>query len=281
MEIHRFTLSRLRNEEWLRFHTEYKGLATECGTDLLRIERIYPYYIERYNEADRLLELLGKSFVTAKTAAAEVQRDTLFRGLRDAVKSNLRILDAAKQDAAVKVYAVIKKYSSAILRGGRSAKTAAIDNLVQDLTNGEGGEDFSQEAQTLGLGKWVTDLDAANTAYKQSLADRAQEATTRPEIGRLQQVRLEMDHFYTNMINSIDMLLLAIETGKATGGDEEEEDPDSPPVEGRDAPALTPDEKVIAFAKALNSYITHYKSLLKGRRTRSEKKESDNDNMHD
>ncbi|MDR2811435.1 MAG: DUF6261 family protein [Tannerellaceae bacterium] len=267
MSILRFLVSKLRNEEWFRFHTEFFGLAKAYGLELLGILRIFALYEILYQEADDLLEILRSSFLTIDTTTADRQRDDMYRGFRDAVKSNLRILDDAKKAAAQKVYAIVRKYSDTIQRGGRSAKTAAIDNLLQDLTQGEGSVDLSAEIHTLGLEKWVDDLDAANTAFKQSLAERAGEAADRPEAGKLQQVRAKMDHYYVNMINSIDTLLVAIEDG-AAGEEANEDNSGSGPVEDRGTSVDLADEKIIRFSKELNSYVTHYKSLLRGRRTR-------------
>ncbi|MDR2118287.1 MAG: DUF6261 family protein [Tannerellaceae bacterium] len=274
MEIIRFRLKALRNEGWFRFHTEFSGLAEDCGLEILRIDRLFPPYKALYAEADILLEVLRKSFITKDTTGANRQRDAQFRGLRDAVKAFLYSLDAPKKDAAEKVSAVIKKYNDAILKGARADKTAAIDNLLQDLTTAPGGVDLTQEVQALGVGGWVVSLDAANAAYKQSLAARVEESTERPEAGRLRQVRIELDHYYVNMVNVVDSLLLSIGQHSPGGEGEGEEEPEGP-VEGRDAVPATPDEKIVHFAKALNTCITYYRSLLKRRKTSSSKKEED------
>jgi hypothetical protein len=108
MEISRLTTSPLRNEEWFRFHTEFSGVATICGIDILQIERINPFYETFYKEADELFELLHKTFITASTTAADKQRGRIFRGLRDSAKSNLYAPDAERREADMKVNTVIQ-----------------------------------------------------------------------------------------------------------------------------------------------------------------------------
>ncbi|MDR2810672.1 MAG: DUF6261 family protein [Tannerellaceae bacterium] len=271
MGIVRFAVRRLRNEEWFRFHTEFFHLADECGAETLNIDRLFPLYEVRYKEADQLLELLHKSFITTDSVSADRARDGVYVGLRDTAKSLQKALDPDKRSAAVKVFTVVDKYSSAARKGTQAAKTAAIDNLLQDLSTAQSGIDVSAEVQLLGLAEWVADLDTANTAYKQSISERAEEATTRPSAGRLAQVRVEVDHYYVNMINVIDALLITI------GGGEEETTPDEPqgPTEDRDTTPSTPDEKVLHFVKALNFCIARYKSFLKARKTRAGKKEQE------
>jgi hypothetical protein len=273
MKILRFLVGRLRNEEWFRFHTEYYGLVILYTAELLGIKRIFLLYEALLKEADRLLELLQASFSTTGTAEADYLRTEMFKGLRDAVKSFLHSIDSQTQTAAKKLHTVITKYGSAIMKGGRAAKTAAIDNLLQDLTHGESLVDLSAEVQLLDLGQWVTNLNDANVAFKESLAERAGEAADRPEAGRLIQVRAAMDSYYIHMINSIDTLLIGIYGGEAEEEEEEEEE-DNGPVEERDTPLPDGnDEKIIRFAKELNVYITHYRALLKGRQTRKNKEQ--------
>jgi hypothetical protein len=267
MEITKFKPTPLRVEEWFRLHSEFSGLVVLCGVDVLNMERLFPPYEILYKEADELLEVLRKSFITADTQSADRQRERIFRGLRNAAKSYQYTPDAEKQTAGAKVSAVIRKYSSAILKGSRAEKTAAIDNLLQDLTPVEGGIDLSPEIQLLMLGVWVTDLKAANTAYKQSISERVEETVARPDVGRLKQIRIEMDRYYTNMTNAVNALLLAIDSSGGNENDEEEEEPGGP-VEDRGTLPSTADGKILHFARALNAYIAYYKALLKGRRTR-------------
>ncbi|MDR2389288.1 MAG: DUF6261 family protein [Tannerellaceae bacterium] len=268
MQIQKFGIRKLRNEEWFRFHTEFSELAVLCGLIILGLERLYPPFEALYKEADELLERLRKSFITINTTEANQQREQQYRGLRESVKTFLYSLDANVKAAAAKLNDVIGKYHATIMRGGRSAATAAIDNLLQDLTSTPGGMDFSQEVHLLGVETWVNSLTAANQTYKEAMAQRIEESTRRPDTGRLKQVRLEMDFLYLSMTSAVNARLAAI--GNIPEEEEEEEEP-SGPVEDRNLPD-TDDGKVIHFAKGLNFCIAHYKAILKGRHTRSEKK---------
>ena len=277
MKILRFTINRLRNEEWFRLQTEFYGLVTTFGAELLGILRVFLLYEVLYKEADQLLEILRVSFATATTTEADRRRSEVYKGLRATIKANLHVLDASLQAAAKKRNAVITKYNNDIQKGGRAAKTAAIDNLLQDLTHGAGSTlDLTAEVQLLNLGRWITDLEASNTLYKQSLAERADKASAKPDTGRLLQVRAEMDHYYLHMINTIDAVLATI-GGTGTGDEEEETPPPSGPVEEVAPLSETPDEKIVRFAKTLNFYLTYYKSLLKGRHTRKDAEEGDSE----
>jgi hypothetical protein len=240
MEIIRFRLNLLRNEGWFRFHTEFSGLAEACGTDILHIDHLFPAYKAMYGEADVLLEVLRGSFITKDTVGADRQRDTQFRGLRDVTKAFLNSLDVPKQTAAVKVSGVIRKYAHVVRKGAQADKTAAIDNLLQDLRPNVGGTDFSEEVHLLGADGWVDSLAAANEVYKQRLAERVKESAGRPDAGRLPLIRAKMDHYYVGMVNVIDTFLMA-----------------------------APEEKQLHFARALNTCITYYRALLKRRRTGS------------
>jgi hypothetical protein len=245
MKIHRFLVGKLRNEEWFRFHTEFAGLVEQCGAEELGVERIYPAYLALFNEADQLLELLRKSFITEQTVLANLMRDRIFYGLRNAVKAGRCMLNTSKQLAAEKIYALLKKYTPAITRGGRAAKTAAIDNLLQDLLPTGNIGNLAADIHLLNLEQWVQDLKQVNNAYKDSLAQRVEETAARPTAGHLQRIKATMNHYYIRMVNNVDAKLFV-----------------SPNAE---------DEAIQHFAKALNAYVSHYKALLKGRRTRGGK----------
>ena len=255
MQITRFTVHKLRNEEWFRFHTEFWDWVTLCGTDVLEITRLEAPYRMLYKEVGRLLDVLLRDLVAVDLVSAEQQCDGVFLCLRDTARSMQKVSDPIKQIAALKVYAVIDKYTDTVRKGNQTAKTEAVDRLLDDLTPGKGSIDLSQELQLLNLGEWIGDLNTANKRYKQSLAERAEGATLSPEAVRLQQVRAEMDYYYTHMINVIDARLLTV----APAVDEKEKSP----TEDYNAEPSTADEKLLHFAKALNTCTARYQSLLK------------------
>jgi hypothetical protein len=269
MIISRFDASRLRNEEWFRFHTEFLELAVRFGADFLDIEHLFPLYEMIYREGDRLLELMQASLVTADTSEANRNRKRIFCGLRNTAKSLRYVLNPALRDAATKVYAIVRKYNDAVIKGTMGARTAAIDNLLQDLKPGEGAIDCSAEVQMLGLGVWVADLEASNQAYKQAMDERTGEKAARPDAGRLRQVRIDLNHYYIMMVRIVDARLAVVGEGK-TGGDASA-DPPAPAGERGVLPA-DPDERLLLFVHSLNACIARWSALLKGRRTRSEKR---------
>lgn len=287
MEISRFNTSRLHNEEWFGLHTKYFGLVILCGADVLGIDELFPHYEKFYKEADELMEILRKSFYTTDTSAADRQRLSIFRGFRDAARAFLHTPDTTKHAAGVKVNEVVNQYSKSILSGSLGERTPTIDNFLQDFTGAAGSINLSQEVQLLGLSTWLADLGTANEAYKQALAERIGETMARPEAGRLRQVRVDMDHFYVSMINIVDARLLVIgdDDSENGNGDDSGGGSGSGPVEERTTLAplpsaplpSTPKGKIIYFAKGLNAYIAYYKTLLKGRLTRSEIKKGQQD----
>jgi hypothetical protein len=260
VQILRFTISKLRNEDWFRFHTEFWDFVTLCGTDVLEITLLCLPYRMLYKEADRLLDVVCKRLIATDPASVDRRRDGVFLGLRDTARFLQKDPDPEKQIAALMVYAVIDKYTHVVRKGSLVAKTAAVDSLLQDLTPGEGKVDLAQELQLLELGGWIDDLSTVHRICKQLPAKRGGEAELRRETDRLLQVRAEMDLFYANIINVVDARLL---TADAAGGYGKDEGGAGFPDDGYGAEPSTPDRKVLLFAGALNSCITRYKSHLK------------------
>ena len=251
MKIFRFKIDRLHNEEWFRFHTEFEMLTKECGLEMLGISQVYSFYHSLYREVDRQMEVLRMSFHTRDTMMFDRQRVEVFCGLRNSAKSLRKALSEVDQLAAAKVYAVVANYNPSLRSGTLPSRTAAIDNLLQDLLPGSGGDAcLWDEVQQLGLAKWVESLREANQNYKMAMDRRIREAAARPKAGRLKEIRYQMDRHYTRMIWAVDNRLLTI-----PGATREEEEST---------------QKVLRFARQLNRCIARYHAILKGRQTRKE-----------
>ncbi|MDR2389639.1 MAG: DUF6261 family protein [Tannerellaceae bacterium] len=241
MQLLRFTVYKLQNKDWFRFHTEFGDFVMLCGTDVLEITRLYPPYRMLYKEADRLFDMLRNQPTDADIAFALRQRDGVFLGLRDTVKFLQKDPDTEKQFAALKTYAVIDKYTDIVRKGSPEEKTAAADALLHDLMPDKGVIDLSPELHLLELNGWLADLEAIHITCKQSQADNEKDKDT-SEAEHLKQVRTQMDHYYTNMMNVIDARLLTVNC---------------------DTEHATSDEKLLRFANDLNHCITRYKAILK------------------
>ncbi|MDR2389952.1 MAG: DUF6261 family protein [Tannerellaceae bacterium] len=258
MRINRVNLKFLRNEEWFRLHCIFASLVDDCGVERLKLQRLFPLYKKICKEVEDLLGRSRKSFISIEVTEADKVRTQQFRALRWAVKACLKLNNGKENSTAMQVRTLVKKHEKTILKGGMAGKTTAIANLVHEFQQLTTHPDPVPQDEIRGIPAWIHSLRTANRAYIEAVDKRLQEAAKRPGVNRLKTLRRQADRYYIRMIDLVASELQAI----------------SPPTP-RPAPAPAPDDaSVLHFAKALNVCVTYYKTILKGRQTKKEKKEA-------
>jgi hypothetical protein len=236
MKIKRFRNEILRNEEWFQFYTEFKALVEYYTPAVLNIDALFPAFLTLYGSADEAMEVIRKSATTEQIAEADNARDTVFRGLAEAVKSSLYHFDIGKREAAKRLQTVLSHYGN-IARKSYDEETASIYNFLQEL-NGA----YAADVTALNLTDWLTQLDADNHAFDALLQARYAEGEAKPDIRTLE-VRRELDRNYRDMLDRIDASIL-----------------------------LNGETQYAPFVKALNIRVEHYSNIIALRKGRAAKK---------
>jgi hypothetical protein len=201
MKCKRFRIEDLRHEEWFQFYTEFKTLAEQHDPSALNIDALFATFVILYARADEALEIIRKSAATEQMAEADHARDVTFRGFSDAVKSGLSHFDPSRREAARQLKIVFDHYGN-IARKAYDEETASIRNLLQEM-NGVHAADIA----TLGLGEWVSRLEADNNAFDAFQQTRYAEGAGKPEL-RMIEIRRETDRACRDMLDRIDASIL-------------------------------------------------------------------------
>ena len=233
MKCNRFKNEDLRNEEWFQLNTEFKTLVEQYNPATLGIEVLFNKFLPLYANADEALEVIRKSATTEQIAEADNVRDVVFRGFADSVKSAQNHFDSAKRDAAKRIKIVLDKYGN-IARKSYDEETASIYNLLQEM-NGT----YANDIATLGLGDWVSQLEADNKAFDALMQTRYGETSSRTEL-RMVNVRTETDRCYRDTLDRLDALML-----------------------------INGDEQYAPFVKDLNTRIDRFSNIIAQRKGRS------------
>lgn len=242
METTKIELARLRNEEHFQFQTEFTDLVTETGAEALNIETQFTAYQPLYAQENEALQVIRKSATTKELADADTDRDTLYRGLADAVNSGLNHFNADKRAASARLKIVFDQYGN-VARKTYDEETAAITKLVQEATG-----TYSADVATSGLADWVIELDAKNKAFDALMKSRYSEEAGKTEL-RMKSVRLDIDAAYRDIINRLDALMLI--NGSAN---------------------------YEAFVRELNTRVEKYNNIIAQRKGRNAKDNDDNKN---
>ena len=201
MKIITIKLTQLRNEEHFQFMTEFRDSVTQFNAQTLNIAEGFAQLQTLYAQELEALQVVRKSATTEQLTIADAERDAIFRGFDDSVKSLLNHFDPAKQQAAARLRVVLDQYGN-IARKTYDEETAAIGKLVVEATGA-----LAADIATLGLTDWIAELDRRNLAFDTLMKSRYTETSARTEL-RMRTVRLEIDAVYRTITNRLDALML-------------------------------------------------------------------------
>jgi hypothetical protein len=201
MKTNRLDLQHLRNEEHCQFHTEAMQLVESLGAQTLNIEVDFADYVKMNADELETLQQIHKSALSDQICDADKQRDIIFRGLTDAVKSAKNHFTPAWQQAAGKIAIVLNQYGN-VARKSYNDETAAITKLLKELT-----ENYSTESELIGLTDWIAELANRNNAFDTLQKTRYSEDAERTTL-RMKQVRTDIDNLFRKILIRIDALII-------------------------------------------------------------------------
>lgn len=201
METARFNLSNLRNEEHFQYQSEFKALVVKFGAKTIGIDAAFDIYLTLYAREDMALDVVRKSAATKLLDNADKERDKLFRGFADAVKSAQNHFNADKRSAGKRIGILVKHYGN-IARKSYDQATAAITLLV-DKANTE----YPADIATLELSGWIAEIDAKNKEFSALMMSRNKEGAAKTDI-RMTEARKEVDDSFRAIADRLDALMI-------------------------------------------------------------------------
>lgn len=235
MKITEFALSRLRNEEHFQFFTSFHDLVVVTKASSLKIEALFTSFLPLYANELESLNIIRKSSISDDLVDADDERDSVFRGLCDAVKSAQNHFNADVRVAAKRLQVVLDTYGNLAAKT-YDAETGALNSLINDLTT-----TYAADVATVGLTGWVTELAAKNKAYDDLKNQRYSDEAAKT-ILRMKQERVKTDAIYRQLVERINALIV---------------------VEGETAYA--------GFVSELNKRIEGYENTIANRRGKGKK----------
>jgi len=201
MEIVKFDLKSLRNEEHYQFHTEAKTVLGKLVETNEAIGVKYPQYLNFLNDESTALDQIQKSSITDDILVANQKRNSLFRGLSDGVKSALNHYDPDLQQTAIHLQTAFDHYGNITLKPANQ-ETSAYDSLSADLQG-----TYSNDINALGITEWVIRLKDANEQYRTLITNRNTEEANRTQL-KMKDVRFQIDVVFQNITKTINALIV-------------------------------------------------------------------------
>lgn len=206
MEIKKFDSKNLRNEEHYEFHAQINGLIIKYTPANLGVEVDYPTYLSAFNEEGEAVDFIRKSATTEQLETADYERDLVFRGLADSVKTGQQHFKPEVRKAADKLAVMLDHYGN-VARMPYDQETGALTTLLVKLTT-----QHSAEINIVGVSEWIGELSAKNKAFSKLMASRTTESANKTKL-RMTPIRLKVDDAYTILIKRVNAL--AIVNGEA------------------------------------------------------------------
>lgn len=201
MKISDFALSRLRNEEHFQFFTSFRDLVLVFTAQALKIEALFTLFQMAYANELTSLDVIRKNAISDDLVDADDERDSVFRGMCDAVKSALNHFSSDIRIAAKRLQAVLDTYGNLAIKP-YDAETGGLNSLINDFTT-----TYAIDVATVGLTEWVTELLAKNKAFDDLKNNRYSDEAAKT-ILRMKQERVKTDAIYRQITERINALVV-------------------------------------------------------------------------
>jgi hypothetical protein len=201
MKIESLGLKLLRNNEHLQFYTEFKGLVENYTPVTLGIEAVYNEWLPLFISESEAIDKIIKSAFTEVITDADMQRDTIFSGMREAVNAAAKHFRPEVKQAATRLMVIFDHFGNVSIKT-YDEETSAINNLINEL-NSNGAADLA----TVGIIEWLTELTTSNETFVNLMHSRYTEQTTKSSL-IVREVRVAIDIAFRNIINRINALII-------------------------------------------------------------------------
>lgn len=217
-KIQKFSTKRLRVEEDFGFlklvQTEAKTCFAKSDSEspdeinLLAVGAVSPLLTtalgtvdKAIDEFDAALKESASSPSTKAASAADMERDSAWRGMITYVRAMTAHPAEANRTIALEVKNLFDKYGDPTDKP-QAEESGLLHNLIQDL------QALPAEKRTaLTLDVWITDLEAKEEAFLAAVKERTAEQSARM-VGIVKQSRQKADEAYDRLVETVNALVL-------------------------------------------------------------------------
>ena len=167
----------------------------------INIELLFNLFLAAFANELASLDLIRKNAISDDLVEADDERDSVFRGLSDAVKSALNHFNADVRAAARHLQVVLDTYGNLAIKP-YDAETGGLNSLINDFTT-----TYAADVARVGLNEWVMELQTKNKAFD-DLKNNRYSAEAAKTILRMKQERVKTDAIYRQITERINALIV-------------------------------------------------------------------------
>lgn len=200
-EIKDITNRLLPNATYFSFHSDFLKALEADSKVKEKVEAQIEVYKAALAKVDEAMVISQKSLKTDEIAQADRERDLLYTGLKNAVKSYANLPNEELAKAQKVLAQVIKDYGIKTTMQ-MDKQTGLLVNFIDDLEN-----KYQNETQVLGLEKFLAPMKVANEKVRNTLVARTEEQASR-EVGAMKLARGAVDEAYRLLVKYINAFAL-------------------------------------------------------------------------
>lgn len=200
-EIKEITVRLINNATYFSYHSGFLKALEADSKVKEKVKTQLEAYKTELAKVERALAVSQKSLKTDEIAQAERERDQLYTGLKNAVKSYEHLPNEELKNAQKVLAQVIKDYGIKTTMQ-LDKQTGLLVNFIADLET-----KYRSEVQMLGLEKFLTPLKIANEKVQNTLVARTEEQATK-DVGVMKAARGAVDEAYRLLVKYINAYAL-------------------------------------------------------------------------
>ena len=182
----------LCREEYSLLQAEFKELMNQYYSGDIANEKLFSVFLDLYKQEEEAMDEVRKTIITDQLDLLDVERNCVFRGFVDRVKSPSNCINEDVHRAAIGLKVLLERYGN-ITRRYYDQKTTAFNKLIQEITGTS-----LDDVYMVGLAPWTSKLDDINKAFDALMKIHYDEVATKTGL-KVEQVRLRIDTVYRNM----------------------------------------------------------------------------------
>ena len=201
MVIIKFSITRLTNQEHVKFHKDFSALVVKFDPVQLKIADLFGKFCIVFDRETQSLDFVRKDAETKDIAGADALRDKTFSGFHGHVVADLNHYDPQSAKAAYRVNVIFDFYGD-VTGLPYNKETEAINSLVSRLRT-----DHMDDLVLLNYLGWVNALQTQNDAFDELYGNRVVVDANKTEL-RMKDTRPATDAAYYELIKRINALMV-------------------------------------------------------------------------
>jgi len=196
----KFKMRIFQREKSFHLQKEFKKLVTRYQVGAVDMDKLFLVFLEIYQQEEEALEEARKNITTDQLERIDIERNIVFRGFFNGVKSASNCFDEDVQQAAFRLNVLLCRYKN-VTRRSCDQKTTVFYNLIQETTSS-----YSSDVDKVGLVPWTLQLESVNNAVDVVSKMYYDKVATKTGL-QMKQVQLQIDAAYQQKADQVNALI--------------------------------------------------------------------------